>query len=101
MGGGVRVMMLVVSLAASLVASAAAAAAVESAEPHAAAELWDSAFASRQACESAVSAAIREPASEQLHRLYLHAECYAVGGAEKHYRVRPRWTRRPVRSAPR
>jgi hypothetical protein len=87
-----------VILVATLVVSLAAAAAMESAEPHAAAELWDSAFASREACESALSEAIREAETEQLHRLYVHAECYAVGGAQKHYRVRPRWTRRPVRS---
>ena len=83
-----------------LMASLAAAAAVAAAEPHAAAQLWDDTFASRGACESALSAAIREPASEQLHRLYLDAECYVVGGAQKHYRVRPKWTRRPVRRAP-
>ena len=83
-----------------LMAGLAAAAAVAAAEPHAAAELWDAAFASRAACETALSAAIREADAEQLRRLYLHAECYPVNDAQKHYRVRPRWTRRPVRSAP-
>ena len=82
-----------------LAASLAAAAAVTVSKPHAAAELWDTAFASREACESALHAAILEADHEQLRRLYLHAECYAVGGAQQHYRVRPRWARRPVRRA--
>ena len=83
-----------------LLASLAAAAAVAAPEPHAAAELWDSAYASREACETALNIA-RSEAPPEHRRLYLRAECYAAGGAEQHYRVRPHWRRRPVRNAPR
>jgi len=81
-----------------LAASLAVAAAVTVSQPHAAAELWDRSFASREACETALKAAIGEAGHEQLRRLYQHAECYAVGA--RRYRVRPRWVRRPVRRAP-
>ena len=83
-----------------LMASLAAVAAVTASEPHAAAELWDASFASREACETALKTAIREAGPEPLRRLYLHAECYVAGDAQKQYRVRPRWARRSVRSAP-